>query len=1227
MMKRNPKINKLMALILALVLFTSSSVGVYAEDDKQDNAVESQLTTGDGKQETPEKSEDITEPSSDSRETSSDETDDKTSDDITSKDKSVEDENTEDNEIEDKESEDKESEEKEPEEDSEKKDSSKEDETGGTAKDPDSNSKDSDEKNSENIDSDDKEKSEDDEKKEKSETEDETDKIDSKHSDDHELVYKDLGNGKHMVSCKEECKDFESYEEDCTYDEDGICKKCRSYDESKDKNKQKSTKQTQSAELNGVTVEAEFTEDTFAYDDVKLVVTAVSDDITEMVEASIRDTDFICNYKMAGVDISFMSGDKKVQPKKEQNVKITIKGLKFKPKTVGHLDEQNEYTEISFNINEDGSITFATSSFSPFILVTFDEKSMDKVTSDERLYGCPKESIGTEGAPKQSAYGYAATTVKHLEGIYAKEDIDDGYYALRMVSHNSDDNNYVTIAPYEGNKERYYAFEPVENGEFIINIEAPENYYIESVYLKGSEDKFYKYEGGTYETSLKELPITLKKMDSEKTVNDLIVCLKQIPIKLINDDTTTVKGVKIINYQDSEFKGEKSYLRAFGDSFYFNHGDESRSNRCNYRQVYQGLGSETFDVGEGFKLVSDNGVRLFPDSGDHDYIVAGNGYHENVEAVFTKDENGYWTIDSDSTRYELVTEGDKDLLKPVSGEKSFRPFGGHVNHFGMELPIEFSINNDGKDENGNDTIFKFAGDDDVFVYIDNKLVLDLGGVHDAIRGQINFRTGEVLIQGDHESKLTSSVDNTCYAKEGIGSKNLYTIFDKSAFMNKEHKLTVVYFERGASLSNCRISFNFYKTEQVDTEFKGFKRKADGQTPVAGAEFTLYTDEACKENAKIGVSDAVATSDAEGTILFKGLPVGVIANNSTKPVKKSYYMKETKAAKGFVTPSNAVWKLELEAQKDGAEIKTSYTLTPQTDEAKELTVKPTGSTDGVVAIKNDDAKIVTGDYEGLKVDATDNTKKLKDAEFTLYKTYKDGACQDEVKKVTTDNDGKFDFTEIEVGTFESTAQEKVEKIYYLKETKAPKGYVLRENAVWALTFTANKGDAKATGKLTALTEDAKAISILMKEESDEVKAITNNEKAPGKLKITKIVKNFYKPGGVGACVFQVDYTVDDKLYSYVYSLDFTKAGVKSLKEIEIPADAEVTVTEKYSGACYSIVGSNKKTVTIEENKTATVEFENDYDGRKNVGGISVKNVFTKKAEKVYEFLKMVMGGEQ
>ena len=78
---------------------------------------------------------------------------------------------------------------------------------------------------------------------------------------------------------------------------------------------------------------------------------------------------------------------------------------------------------------------------------------------------------------------------------------------------------------------------------------------------------------------------------------------------------------------------------------------------------------------------------------------------------------------------------------------------------GMELSAGFVQTPSGKDAWGHDIIFEFTGDDDFWFYVDNELVLDLGGIHSALAGNVNFCTGDVVAQtGDGTTSNTNLRD-------------------------------------------------------------------------------------------------------------------------------------------------------------------------------------------------------------------------------------------------------------------------------------------------------------------------------------------------------------------------------------------------------------------------------------------------------------------------------------
>lgn len=159
----------------------------------------------------------------------------------------------------------------------------------------------------------------------------------------------------------------------------------------------------------------------------------------------------------------------------------------------------------------------------------------------------------------------------------------------------------------------------------------------------------------------------------------------------------------------------------------------------------------------------------------------------------------------------------------------FEQFTGATNThkygFGTELDIDFYMSETGRLETtdglGKDITFNFSGDDDVWVYVDGVLVLDLGGAHKASSGSINFSTMEVIYKAavdssdNINSRSASPKTSDGYSVDGnyVTTVDLAKLFAaygvefNNTSSSKKHTLQMFYMERGSVDSNCSISFN------------------------------------------------------------------------------------------------------------------------------------------------------------------------------------------------------------------------------------------------------------------------------------------------------------------------------------------------------------------------------------------------------------------------------------
>lgn len=209
----------------------------------------------------------------------------------------------------------------------------------------------------------------------------------------------------------------------------------------------------------------------------------------------------------------------------------------------------------------------------------------------------------------------------------------------------------------------------------------------------------------------------------------------------------------------------------------------------------------------------------------------GKTVYSDANHLFKKDADGYYEYDSaknfaqfdektkNFTVYKVPGSSTNAIgLQKASGNNphgSFFPFntlgesiceGIHEIsgnspdfHFGMTMSAKFIQPKDGK-INGNNMVFEFSGDDDVWVYIDGVLVLDIGGIHNAASGSINFANGNVTVGNNNNLNLRKLFADANEEGDFVSGENRFADYTM-------HTINFYYLERGEGDSNCKLKFN------------------------------------------------------------------------------------------------------------------------------------------------------------------------------------------------------------------------------------------------------------------------------------------------------------------------------------------------------------------------------------------------------------------------------------
>ena len=280
--------------------------------------------------------------------------------------------------------------------------------------------------------------------------------------------------------------------------------------------------------------------------------------------------------------------------------------------------------------------------------------------------------------------------------------------------------------------------------------------------------------------------------------------------------------------------------------------------------------------------------------------------YPNVNGLFQLDDKGYYYYNSNSNYAYYDNDTNKFILyehtytqvtqknnqnQPSSKPIGFFPFHEYDSandlspnhdrdlnhHFGMSMRVNFTLP-DNRLNKGEHIIYEFSGDDDLWVYVDGQLVLDIGGIHQPVRGYIDFTDGNVYVYGIHNNQPQ------------------VIPFVRDLSSDVKHTLDMFYIERGGCDSNLSVKFNLpLVVGEAHFTKNGEVMNADGSVgshPLPGAGFSLYDNMECT-----GTPLYTAVAGEDGIVHFDNVMLG------------TYYMKETTVPPGY-SENLTLYKVEV-----------------------------------------------------------------------------------------------------------------------------------------------------------------------------------------------------------------------------------------------------------------------------------------------------------------------------